>query len=190
MADDTTHCIRCGRDILRSTAERRSGLCAPCHRNAQKPPEVLLAERVFERIDAAVSPFTTYETALKKLRSLPLGYSLCFAFQYVNADIANGGVSQLYSNSTWPLILDAEQAAREAGAPKVAALLREIVYYYHLKGRSRLTRCLPDEYFASMPSAWNKSLKQLDEAYAGLEDDAGSVILRLCRERQDLLAES
>ena len=53
MADDTTPCSACGREILRATAERRFGMCAPCHRNSLKPPEVLFEEAVLARISAA-----------------------------------------------------------------------------------------------------------------------------------------
>ena len=164
-------------------------MCAPCHRDLQKPAEELFADRVFERIDAAIEPFTDYKTALQDLQALPRGYSLCFAFHYVHADILNGGISQLYSNSTWSLILQAEQAAHEAGVAKVSTLLRAILHYYHLKGRSKHKRSITDDYFTSLPSNCDKSLKQLDDDYFDIEDDANSVILTLCRDHQSLFTD-
>ena len=190
MADEKTTCSSCGREIRRLTAERRNGMCAPCHRDARRPPEELFADHVFERIDAVVEPSTDYKTALRHLQALPRGYSLCFAFHHVHADILNGGISQLYSNSTWSLILHAEQAASAAGVAKVSTLLREIVYYYHLKGRSKHKRSLTDDYFTSLPSNWDKSLKQLDDDYCDVEDDANSVILTLCRDHQSLFTDA
>jgi hypothetical protein len=189
MADETTPCSACGREILRATAERRFGMCAPCHRNSLKSPEVLFEETMLAKIDATIAPFTRYEEALEKLQSLPKGYALCFAAHHVVSEIMNGGAPQLYANSTWPLILTAEQAAREAGVPEVALVLREIVYYHHQKGRSRLERQLGDDFFASIPGGWDKSLKQLNDEFFGVADDAESVVQRLRRDRRELFHE-
>lgn len=190
MAEEKTTCSSCGRPILQRTAKRRNGKCAPCHRNSQKPPEELFEEAVFNRIDEIIEPFSSYKNALADLESLPRGYSLCFAFHYVHADILNGGISQLYGNSTWPLIIDAEEAAREAGVEAVACLLREIMYYYHLKGRSKLKRRLTDEYFAGISKNWQKSLPALDDEYFSLEDEAITVIPALCKYHETLFESS
>ena len=186
MGEDKTTCSSCGRQILQRTADRHGGMCVPCHRNAQRSPEELFEEAVFDRIERAVEPFTTYKKALRELAKLPRGYSLCFAFHYVHADILDGGISQLYANSTWSLIVDTEDAAKTAGMEDVSHLLREIIYYYHLKGRSKHKRRLPDDYFADMPADWNKSLAVLDDEYFALEDQANSVIPALCRNRRSL----
>ena len=189
MTEDKTRCASCGREIRRLTAERRNGMCAPCHRNSQKPPEEIFADQVFNRIDATIEPFTNYRTALNDLRALPRGYTLCFAFHYVHSDMVNGGISQLYSNSTWSLIIDAEDAASQAGVSAISALLREIVYYYHVKGRSKHKRRISDDYFDKIPADWDKTLSQLEDQYFDIEDDANSVILRLCRDRQELFTD-
>ena len=190
MTDDKTECSSCGREIRRATAERRNGMCAPCHRNSQKPPEELFADQVFSRIDAAIEPFRDYKSALRDLGELPRGYALCFAFHYVHSDILNGGISQLYSNSTWSLVVDAEDAAQQAGLQAVSSLLREIVYYYHRQGRSKHKRRLGEDYFSEIPSGWDKSLSQLDDQYFAMEDDANEVVLKLCKNRPDLFAEA
>ncbi|MBM3966583.1 MAG: DUF4375 domain-containing protein [Planctomycetes bacterium] len=190
MTDEKTTCLSCGREIRLLTAERRRGMCNPCHREAQKPSEELFANQVFERIDATIEPFTDYKTALRDLEALPRGYSLCFAFHHVHSDILNGGISQLYSNSTWSLILHAERTAHEAGFSNVSTLLREIVYYYHLKGRSKLKRDVTEDYFTSLPSNWGKTLKQLDDEYCDIEQDANSVIVTLCRDHQSLFTDT
>jgi hypothetical protein len=104
----------------------------------------------------------------------------------VHADILNGGISQLYANSTWALIVDAEDAAKTAGIEEVSRLLREIIYYYHLKGRSKHKRRLTNDYFADMPAEWRKSLRVLDDEYFALEDQANSVIPALCMHRRSL----
>ena len=186
MAEEKTTCSSCGRQILQRTADRRDGMCAPCHRDSQKSPEELLEEAVFDRIERAIEPFTTYKNALRELAKLPRGYSLCFAFHYVHADILNGGISQLYANSTWALIVDAEDAAKTAGIEEVSRMLREITYYYHLKGRSKHKRRLTDDYFADIPADWGKSLTVLDDEYFALEDQANSVIPALCMHQRSL----
>ena len=186
MPEDKTTCSACGRQILQRTADRRDGMCAPCQRNSQKSPEELFEEAVFDRMEQAVEPFTTYKNALVELSRLPRGYSLCFAFHYVHAEILNGGIYQLYANSTWSLIVDAEDAAKTAGIEEVSRLLREIIYYYYLKGRSKHKRRLTDDYFANMPVDWDKSLAVLDDEYFALEGQANSVIPALCTHQQSL----
>ncbi len=188
MTEDKTNCLLCGREILQLTADRRNGMCAPCHGNATRPPVELFAETVFDQIDATLKPFTSFKSALQKLQALPRGYTLCFAFHSVHTDILNGGISQLYSNSTWALILQAEVAASLAGMNNVSTLLREIVYYYHLQGRSKHKLSLAEDYFAELPPTWNKSLKQLDDEYFTIEGEANSVVLSLCRDRQKLFS--
>jgi hypothetical protein len=75
-------------------------------------------DTIFERIDKEISPFKGYKKSLAQLAILPPGYALCFAFHYTNADISNGGISQLYGNSTWQLIHMAQRAAEIAGSKK------------------------------------------------------------------------
>jgi hypothetical protein len=188
MTEDTAQCTVCGREIRQLTAARRNGMCAPCHRTAARPPEERFADEVFDTIEATIKPFTSYKKALQKLQALPRGFSLCFAYQYVHADILNGGVSQLYSNSTWSMILEAENAASTAGQTNVSTLLREIVYYYHNNGRSKHKLSIPENYFAGLPANWNKSLEKLDDEYFALEGSANSVILNLCRDHQHLFS--
>jgi hypothetical protein len=186
MTEDTSECSVCGRVVRKLTAARRNGMCAPCHRNHARPPEERFANDVFETIEATIKPFTGHKKALEKLQALAHGYSLCFAYHYVHADILNGGISQLYSNSTWSLILEAENAANTAGQKNVATLLREVVYYYHKKGRSKHKLWITEDYFAALPPNWNKSLNELDAEYFALEDQANSVILNLCRDHRHL----
>ena len=186
MTEDTTTCSLCDRAIRQMTAARRNGMCAPCHRNATRPSEERFTDTVFDTIDQTIKPFTDYKNALKTLEALPRGYSLCFAYHYVHADILNGGVSQLYANSTWSLILHAEIAARQAGVKNVSNLLREIVYYYHVNGRSKHKRSIEEDYFAELSPNWSKSLRQLDDEYFAIESAANSVILILCRDHQHL----
>ncbi|MDX1926316.1 MAG: DUF4375 domain-containing protein, partial [Pirellulaceae bacterium] len=145
MKEESSSCSVCGRVIRKLTAARRNGMCAPCHRNAARPPEERFAEDVYETIEATIKPFTGHKKALEKLQALPRGYSLCYAYHYVQEDILNGGISQLYSNSTWSLILEAENAANIAGQKNIAALLRQIVYYYHKKGRSKHKLSITEE---------------------------------------------
>src|SRR5262245_36872986 len=102
------------------------------------------SDQVFKEIDRLIEPFESYKKSLAKLAVAPPGYAYCFAFSYVSADILNGGISQLYGNSTWCLIPDAIMAAEAASETKISQALREIVYYYHRKGRSKLSRRMTD----------------------------------------------
>lgn len=190
MTEDKTECVQCGRSILKRTAERRGGMCAPCERNAQMSPEELFEETVFIRIEEMIQPFSSYKNAIAALAEHPRGYSLCFAFHYVHAELLNGGVSQLHSNSAWPLIVDAVEAAETAGTKNVASLLREIIYYYHQRNRSKFKRRITDEYFAGIPSDWHKALTDLDAEYLTIEKHANSVIPKLCKQRNKLFDES
>ncbi|MCA8988129.1 MAG: DUF4375 domain-containing protein [Planctomycetaceae bacterium] len=186
MTEEKTTCSTCGREILKRTAERRNGMCAPCQRDSQKSPDELFAEAVFARIEEVTEPFSSYKNALNALASLPRGYTLCFAFHYVNADIWNGGISQLHGNSTWTMIPDAVEAAEAADNHRVASLLREVIYYYHQKNRSKLKRRITDDYFKSIPSGWQKTLAMLDDEYFAMEDQANAVISDLCSHKRSL----
>ncbi len=57
------------RVIRQLTADRRNGMCAPCHRNAGRPPEERFANEVFDTIEATIKPFTGYKKALQKLQA-------------------------------------------------------------------------------------------------------------------------
>lgn len=141
---------------------------------------------VFTRIDEAIEPFRDYRKALDDLRALPPGYAMCFSFHYVDADILNGGVSQLYGNSTWALVIDAISAAENANARNVGRVLKEIVYYYHKKGRSKLKRRIDDNFFDEIPDDWDKSLEQLDGEYFDLGPEIEKVIPALCNKHKEL----
>ncbi len=186
MTEEQAHCSSCGRSILQQTADRLGGMCAPCAKHARKTPEQLFEEAVFRRIDAAIEPFSSYRNAVDALRKLPPGYLLCFAFGCVHADLSNGGASQLYRNSTWPMIVDAIEAAEVTNMRAVASLLREIVYYYHNKNRSKLTSRVTEEFFASIPRGWQKSLAELDNEYLALSAQASTVIHDLCERHHAL----
>ena len=141
---------------------------------------------IFNKIDSIIEPFKSYRHALVKLSDAPDGYKYCFAFHYVNAEILNGGISQLYGNSSWCLILDAISASEAAGYSDVSNNLREIVYYYHLKGRSKLKRRIGGNFFADIGSNWNKTLQQLDDEYFKLENSAENVVPALCSKSKHL----
>lgn len=145
---------------------------------------------VFNRIDETIEPFENYRKALDDLPALPPGYAQCFATHYVHSDIFNGGISQLYGNSTWCLILDAITAAENAGIESVATVLKEIVYYYHKRDRSKLKRRIDANHFTDMPDGWDKSLEQLDDEFFDLGDDTGNVIPALCKDHEELFAET
>lgn len=120
---------------------------------------------IFRSIYDAIGRFRTYKGALASLGSSPSGYRYLFALNHVDADIRNGGIYQLYSNSTWHLMPDAIEGANSFGCRKLGGVLKEIVYYYHRDGRSKLRRKLPQSFFDNMPSIWNKSLGQLEDEY-------------------------
>ena len=141
---------------------------------------------VFDRIDSLIEPFDSYKQALGDLRDIPPGFAYCFAIHYVHADIFNGGISQLHGNSTWCLILDAIDGANAAKVTNVAQVLREIVYYYHSKGRSKLKRRISDGYFDGMPSDWDKSLATLEDDYFALESEIENLIPTLCEKHETL----
>ena len=145
--------------------------------------------QVFNRIDEAIEPFENYRKALDVLRQLPPGYAMCFASHYVHADILNGGISQLYANSTWSLILDAIDAAEKGGVSTVAKVLKEIVFYYHQSGRSKLKRRISEGYFNDMPDNWSKTFEQLDDEYFDLESEVETVIPNLCKNHPEFFSE-
>jgi hypothetical protein len=139
-------------------------------------------DAILERIEKEISPFEGYKKSLAQLAKLPPGYALCFSFHHVNADISNGGISQLYGNSTWPLIHMAQRAAEFSGSKQLAFLLKQIIFYYHRKGRSRLKRELSTTYFESIDSNWDRTLSELEDEYFSLEQERESLVKRLISE--------
>jgi hypothetical protein len=147
---------------------------------------MLTPSTIWKRIELETTPSQGYGGDLKRLQALPSGYSYCFAFRYVDADICNGGISQLYANSTWPLTLSAYHAAVEAEAPDVARVLKEVIYYYHRTGRSRFKRQLSEAFFHDLPKAWDKSLSQLEDEYYALDNQRSHVERNLVRRQVEL----
>lgn len=129
-------------------------------------------DEVHQRIDSIIDPFQSYLSyprARESLMHAPPGFRYVFALWFVDADIKNGGIYQLYSNSTWCLIPDAVEGAEALRLSALAQVLREIIYYYHRGGRSKLKRRLSADYFTGIRSDWSKTLAQLeDEFYAVL----------------------
>lgn len=187
MTDATrVQCLSCSREILAATANRTGGYCKPCKRKSELSEPDLFERRLFEKIDGIIEPFTDYPDALKRLGKHPLGFRYCFAFHYVNAEIQNGGISQLYRNSTWCLMPDAIAAVEAVGSIELQKLLVEIVFYYHRQNNSRLKRRIDEKIFDSIEENWDKTLRQLDDEFFGLETIAENVIPRLCSEHQQL----
>jgi hypothetical protein len=141
---------------------------------------------IWKRIERETTPSQGYKGDLERLRALAPGFAYCFAFRYVDADICNGGFSQLHANSTWPLTLCAQQAAAAGGAHSVARVLKEAIFYYHKAGRSRFNRQLPLDFFADMPENWNKSLSQLDDEYYALVGERDGLEQALANQQPDL----
>jgi len=141
---------------------------------------MITQEIVWQKIDKATTPFTGYKEALNILSTtLPLGYSLYFALHYVNADLLNGGISQLNSNPTWSLILTAIKACQQASAPKIEYLLKEIVLYYYQRGRSRLKKEIPDGFFDGFDQPLAKSLTELEDEYYAQDKNVENVLTML-----------
>jgi hypothetical protein len=141
---------------------------------------------IWKRIEQETTPPLGYGEDLKRLQAIAPGYGYCFAFRYVDADICNGGFSQLYANSTWPLTLSAYEAAVLADAPEVALILKEAIYFYHRTGRSRFKRQLSGDFFDEMPKGWGKSLSLLDDEYYALDGERSHVEERLVLRRIEL----
>ena len=137
-------------------------------------------DSIFEQIDTALEGANSYREAIVLLKSLPPGYLQCFAFQNVDSDICNGGISQLHSNSTWALMPFAVTACDTAQADSLSLLLREIILYYHQRGRSKLKRHIGDDYFSGVPQLMEKTLDQLEDEYFELESARRQVVEQIC----------
>ncbi len=122
--------------------------------------------QVAARVDAIIEPFVSYAKARDALFQAHFpGLLYYFALQYVDADIRNGGIYQLHSNSTGCLILDAEGGARAFRQRRLADVLKEIIYYYDSRGRSRLRKRIPPDYFSELSGGRARSLTELEQRY-------------------------
>lgn len=136
-------------------------------------------DEVWQQIDAVVDPGESYRDSFAKLESLPRGYALFFAFNYVDAGIANSGLSGFHRSSAWPLVLGAVDACREAGATELEQILRECVLHFHQAGRSKLKAALTDDFFDGLDVDAGKSLRQLEDAYYDLDLEREQLRVRL-----------
>ena len=128
-------------------------------------------DELWVRLNEALHPFAGYPQALAKLSAdYSAGYALAFAYNYVDADICNGGVSGLNRGTTWHLVPTAVDAARIAGYFEIERLLKEIVLYYHERGRSRMKKLITDDYFAGIDRPLDKSLSEIEDEWYALAD--------------------
>ena len=109
--------------------------------------------------------FPSHRQAIDGFDPHPPAYRYIYATNYVDAEIRNGGLSQLYVNSAWALMIAAVEGAEAFGCCKLSQTLKEIVFYYHRKGRSKLKRRISEGYFDSIKPRWNKSLDTLEGEY-------------------------
>ena len=109
--------------------------------------------------------FKSHKDGVMGFSSAPSGFKYIYALDYIDSDIRNGGIYQLHSNSTWHLILDAIEGAREFGCKELSAVLLEILYYYHKENRSKMKRRIREQIFQQIPSGWNKDLEALEDDY-------------------------
>lgn len=109
--------------------------------------------------------FKSHRDAVSGFADHPAGYRFIYALNYVDADIRNGGISQLYFNSTWSLMPDAVAGAVAFKCDSLATSLRKIVLYYHQRGRSKLSRKLTDDFFVGISTKAKISLDDLENEY-------------------------
>ncbi len=109
--------------------------------------------------------YRSHRQAIDGFDSHPVGYRYVYATNFVDVEIRNGGISQLYGNSSWGLMIDAIEGPQAFGYRKLSLTLKEIVFYYHRKGRSKLKRRTPEGFFDNLKPRWNKSLSTLEDDY-------------------------
>ena len=134
-------------------------------------------EQLLDTIFAVADKFASHRDALTGFNGFPDGYIQIYALHYVDAEIRNGGIYQLYANSTWCLVLDAIQGCEQFGFDQLADALKGIVYYYHKNGRSKLKRRIPKEFFLAYTPT-STTLPDLEDQYYSAFDRLGSDPLR------------
>ncbi len=141
MTVEKTVCASCGRQILMQTAQRRGGLCAPCYLALRtRPPEELFCDQCLSESMPSSNRSRATRLRWRGCKLCPVVPSLCFFVSVRALGHSNGGISQLYSNSAWSMILHAEQAAQEAGASRVATFAPRDRVLFHRQGRSKHER--------------------------------------------------
>lgn len=143
------------------------------------PGSAMSESELWTTLDTAGAKTSSYRETLAELDAMPRGFGLCFAFNCVDADIANGGFSQLRRNSTWSLVLRAIDACELASASATQRVLRQGVQYFHEQGRSGLKRQLTDSFFEGLEHPVRSSLAELDDAHFEALEERRTVIHRL-----------
>lgn len=122
-------------------------------------------EEVLNTVFEVADEFTSHKDALTGFSGSPPGFLLAYSLHYVDADIRNGGIYQLYANTTWHLILDAITACQQFGFTVLADVLHDIVYYYYKRGRSRLKRRIPKGFAIRYTTRSEPTLSDLEDRY-------------------------
>jgi hypothetical protein len=130
------------------------------------------SDELLSKVFAVAEQFTSHRGALAGFDGYPEGYRQVYALRHVDAEIRNGGIYQLYANTTWCLILDAISGLQAFGLTQLADTLKGIVFYYHKSNRSRLKRRMPEDFFKDFkPGA--TSLADLEDEYYDAFDALG-----------------
>ena len=120
-----------------------------------------------------IEDLQSYDEERSAFAEQPAIYRYVYAIDWMDSEIRNGGVDQLYRNSTWPWILDAIEGAEVLGLDALAKALRMTVAYYHAKGRSKLKRRADAAFFASLPKPPKGGLDALEDRYYSALDKHG-----------------
>ena len=125
----------------------------------------LSLKALMDEIYAVADGFDSWKDAVTGFEGHPVGWKYIYSLIGVDADIRNGGIYQLHHNSTWHLILDAADGAKAFGLKDLHKNLKDILFYYHRIGRSKMRKRIPAGYFDDLSPKWNKSLAKLEDEY-------------------------
>lgn len=148
--------------------------------------------QIYNRIYSISDQFKSHKDAKTAFNEFPKGYKYIYAIDYVDADLRNGGIYQLHSNSTWHLVPIAIEGAEAFELKKLAKVLKQILFYYYKKGQSKMKRLIPDDFFDDLTNEGDKNLSDLEEDYYCFFDetdqkDTVSLWEKLVREKNNLL---
>ncbi len=125
---------------------------------------------LYDKIYDISDNFKSHKSAITGFEGFPDEYKFIYAIDYVDSDIKNGGIYQLYQNSTWHLILDAIEGAKSFGLHMLSENLKAILFYYYKNEKSKMKKRIPESYFDKFPDTWNKNLDDLEDEYYSVFD--------------------
>jgi len=186
-------CVKCGAEILPSTAETTGGLCMPCKKGTRERME---AAKEFRAIALAeekkYQPFADFwELLVTRVHDPAIGHRglsnderLIYSVNYLRGEVDRGGLYSYFSDTPGSEFRDALAGLEQLGATTSSSLAiraKEILFgdvepADDMGERNAAMKELPIDENAPQP-AWDAELDEIDEEFYEDKDNLYELVV-------------